>query len=291
MYRNHPLIIALDRGHYSLMDHRLIVQLMSHKWKAYRWLFYLPRILAFLLLFIITTYALTVPPPTAEATAPSNKWLTSLMAGPIARWAIVSLSAMNLLKILVEIILYRGFHVPFVQLFGIVSFTASLVAFLPYKNPTEDTINLQWQLTSFAVLFQWFNIVIILRSIPFFGDFLVMLESIRTKFTLLLVSTLPLLIAFAISARMIFHNQPAFVTLTKTLHKSSSMIIGEFDYENLFFSKETFPAASLIFTLFIILMAVVFINLLLGIAVDDIQDSSSSARSRASTSLRPHLLV
>jgi len=185
---------------------------------------------------------------------------------------------MNLLKIFLEIILYRGLRVPFAQLFGMISFLSSVIAFIPYKNLNS----LQWQITSFSVLFQWLNIAVILRSVPSFGNFLVMIESILIKFTLLVLAISPLLIAFAISTKMIFFNQPAFVTIAKALHKSSSMIIGEFDYETLFFSKTTFTAATFIFIPFIVLMTIVFMNLLLGITVGDIQGSLENARAKAS---------
>ncbi|CAF1088242.1 unnamed protein product [Adineta steineri] len=281
LYRNHPLIIALDREHHSILEHPLIQQLMARKWKLYRLWFYLPRILSFLLLFILTCYVLIVPAPVINSSSlqiPTKSILYSIITSSAIRWIILTLSKINILKIFIEIILYRGFHVPFAQLFGLITFISTLAAFIPLKN---HMTNEQWQIKSFAILFQWFNIAVILRSVPFFGQFLVMLESILIKFVLLLISIFPLLIAFTMSIKMIFFNQPAFVTLTKTLHKSSSMIVGEFDYETLFFSKATFTAASFIFVPFIVIMTIVFINLLLGITVGDIQSSIDNARAKA----------
>ncbi len=275
LYRNHPLIIALDCEHHFLIGHPLVQQLMLRKWKLYRPLFYFPRILSFLLLLILTFYVLTV-------SAPSTNSSSSIESSLIIRWMIITLSTMNLLKIFLEIILYRGLRVPFAQLFGMISFLSSVIAFIPYKNPTNNLNSLRWQITSFSVLFQWLNLAVILRSVPSFGNFLVMIESILIKFTLLVLAISPLLIAFAISTKMIFFNQPAFVTIAQALHKSSSMIIGEFDYETLFFSKTTFTAASFIFIPFIVLMTIVFMNLLLGITVGDIQGSLETARAKAS---------
>ena len=118
---------------------------------------------------------------------------------------------------------------------------------------------------------------------PTIGKFIVMLEPILTKFILLLFSIIPLLVAFTIATKMIFFNQSSFVTVTKALHKSSSMTIGEFDYETLFFSEVTLTAATFIFIPFIVIMAIVFMNLLLGIAVGDIKISMKNASTRAST--------
>jgi hypothetical protein len=81
---------------------------------------------------------------------------------------------------------------------------------------------------------------------------------------------------------MIFFNQSSFVTITKASHKISSMIIGEFDYENLFFSKSTFTVAIFIFIPFIFIMTIVFMNFLLGITIGDRKSSMKNARAKTS---------
>jgi len=271
------LIIALDSDHHILLEHPLIKQLMLRKWKLYRSLLYFPRILSFLLLIILTFYVLITPAPIPNVSSTKN--ISSL---PF-RWIIIILSSINLLKILLEIFFYRGLRVPFAQLFGIISFLSSIIAFIPYKKSTNNIIYYQWQLASFAILFQWFNIAIIFRSVSYFENFIVIIESILIKFILLLFLIFPLLIGFSISINMIFFNQSSFVTITKASHKISSMIIGEFDYENLFFSKSTFTVAIFIFIPFIFIMTIVFMNLLLGITIGD-RKSSILKNARAKTS-------
>jgi len=284
LYRNHPLIIALDNGRYFLLEHPLVKQLISHKWKLYRPLFYFPRILSFLLLIFLTYYVLITPAPILNVS--SRKNISSI---PI-QWIIIILSAINLFKILLEIFLYRGLRVPFAQLFGIVSFTSSILAFIPYEKSTNNIISWQWQLTSFAILFQWFNIAVIFRSVPVFGNSIVMIESILSEFLLLVFIMFPLFIGFSISVNMIFFNQPSFITTTKALHKISSMILGEFDYETLFFSKSTFTVAIFIFIPFIVIMSIVFMNFLLGIIIGDRKNSMINAQAKASKSKNFYLI-
>ena len=258
---------------------------MLRKWKLYRPLFYFPRMLSFLLLFILTLYALFAPAPNAKVSAsPSTDFLSTVFvrAALPLRWGIAILSGMNLLKILVEILLYRGLRVPFAQLFGIMSYTISIVAFLPDGNGTNQILSWQWQLASFAILFQWFNTAVVLRSMPVVGTFIVLIESILIHVTSLILIMLPLLIAFTLSTQMIFFNQPSFETLLHAMHKSSVMLIGELDYETLFYSKPTFTVAKIIFIPFLIVMTIVFMNLLLGITVGDIKGSMETARAKAS---------
>lgn len=289
LYRNHPFIIALDRGHHFLLEHPLAKKLMDRKWKLYRPLFYFPRLLSFLLLLTLTVYALFAPAPNAKVSdSPNTDFLSTAFvrfALPL-RWMIAILAGINLLKILVEILLYRGLRVPFAQLFGIMSFTISIVAFLPDGSRTNQMLAWQWQLAAFAILFQWFNTAVILRSMPVVGTFIVLIESILIHVTSLILIMLPLLMAFTLSTQMIFFNQPSFQTLLHAMHKSSVILIGELDYEALFYSKPTFTVAKIIFIPFLIVMTIVFMNLLLGITVGDSKGSKKSARAKASQS--PH---
>jgi len=197
------------------------------------------------------------------------------------RWIIIILSGMNLFKIILEILLYGGLRVPFAQLFGIISFLTSILAFIPYNNTTE-MIYWQWQLAAFSTLFQWFNTAFILRSVPFIGNFIVMFQSILINFLSLIFVILPLIIAFTIGTKMLFFNHSSFLTSLVSMHKLSAMIIGEFDYETLFFSKPVFKAAALLFIPFIVIMTIVFMNLLLGLTVGDIQSCMDNARPKAS---------
>ncbi len=52
------------------------------------------------------------------------------------------------------------------------------------------------------------------------------------------------------------------------------MMIGEFEFEAIFFPKENlaFPiSTTLLFILFLVIMAIIIMNLLVGLAVDDIK--------------------
>jgi hypothetical protein len=280
LYRNHPFIIALDSEHHSLLEHSLARQLMSRKWKLYRPFFYFNFTLIFLLLFILTFYVLIIPAPNLKS--PTNISIPLIEKYHLQiQWIIVILAGINFFKITLEILLYRGLRVPFAQLFGIISYLTSIIAFIPYKK-TNEIIYWQWQLAAFSILSQWFNIAFILRSVPFIGNFTVMFQSILINFVSLIFVILPLFIAFTIATYMIFYNHKAFLTIMLSIHKLSAMIIGEFDYETLFYSKPTFNIASFVFIPFIGIMTIVFMNLLLGLTIGDIQISMENARAKAS---------
>ena len=279
LYRNHPFIIALDAEHHSLLQHPLARRLMERKWKSYRPLFYLTRMLTVLLLLALTFYVLLVPAPHSKSfTAPSTQTMHETLA-PM-RWIIVTLAAVNFLKILLEILLYRGFRVVFAQIFSLLSFLTSMIAFLPLEK-TNLTVDWQWQLAAFSTSAQWFNIAFIMRSVPFVGNVIVMVQSILANFGSLTFVALPLLVAFTLSTQMIFYNHPPFVLVGLSIHKLSAMLIGEYDYETLFHSKPALLIAGFIFTPFMVIMTIVFMNLLLGLTIGDLHSCMENARAKA----------
>lgn len=221
-----------------------------------------------------------VPAPTIKSSDVKTSSLIKHSIVPL-QWTIMILAALNLLKLILETILYRGLRVPFAQLFGMISFLTSIIAFIPNER-TGPVIHWQWQLASLSTLLQWFNVAFILRSVPFVGNVIVMFQSVILNFFSLTFVILPLLIAFTIASKMVFFNHSAFVTIIQATHKLSAMLLGEFDYEPLFFSRPILTAAILLFIPFILIMAVVFMNLLLGLTIGDIQTCMENARAKAS---------
>lgn len=252
---------------------------MIRKWQLYRSFFYLTRMLTFLLLLILTLYVLLIPAPINKKPVTYTLKFIDDIYEPM-RWSIVGLAGMNIIKILFETILYRGFRVPFAQIFSLISFLTAVIAFLPMTK-NKETLFWQWQLASFSTLFQWFNAAFILRSVPFVGNFIVMFQSILLNFFSLIFVILPLLIAFTFSTQMLFFNHLPFQTIILATHKLSAMLIGEFDYHGLFFSKPVLTGAALIFFPFVMVMSIAFMNLLLGLSIGDIQRCLEDAESKS----------
>lgn len=277
LYRNHPFIIALDNNHYWLLEHPLARQLLKRKWKLYSSTFYFYLLLRLLLLLVLSSYVLLNPAPITNKSfsKQSNSYLL------ILRWFIVILSGMNLFQLLSEILRYRGLRVAFAESIGFISFLTSTIAFIPFNNDNQ-MLSWQWELAAFSTLFQWFNIALESRPVPFVGNCIILFQLILFNFLSLSIIALPLIIAFTISLRMIFYNQGSFVTSFLSIHKLFAMLLGEFDFEKLFFSKPTLQIAVLIFIPFLIIMTIVFMNLFLGLTVGDIQNSMNDARLQAS---------
>jgi len=114
-----------------------------------------------------------------------------------------------------------------------------------------------------------------------------------------LVSFLFLLLAFACSFMILFRDQPSFGNVLGTFVKVMMMMLGEVEYEDLYYPEgqnfnlslngtttiisenlgQQFPVTTHLFVLlFIFLVSIIVMNLLVGLAVSDIQGLQKSAK-------------
>ena len=107
---------------------------------------------------------------------------------------------------------------------------------------------------------------------------------IDVSYTFLKVSVVVILfiVAFAFGFFVLFDNQPYFRTFYLSLIKTLIMTSGEMEYDNLFFDNEQNnndgvemvpyeDTTRLLFVFFVVVMPIIIMNLLVGLAVDDIK--------------------
>ena len=106
---------------------------------------------------------------------------------------------------------------------------------------------------------------------------------IDVSYTFLKVSAVVILfiIAFALGFFVLFDNQPYFETFYLSLIKTLIMTSGEMEYDNLFFDNAKYndgvvmvpyeTTTRLLFLFFVLVMPIIIMNLLVGLAVDDIK--------------------
>lgn len=279
LYRNHPFIIALDSEHHSLLEHPLAQKLLTRKWNLYRPIFYLNRTLNFVCVLFLTITSLCLRSPNLKMNREYPPQVSRNVLS-VLQWIVVFLASVNIFKQVIEAILFRGLRVPLAQIFNFISSVTVIISFVPWKFESISD-SFKWQMAAFSVLSQWLILAFVLRSVPFIGNFIVMFQSILINFFSLCFIGLPLFIGFAISNRMIFFSYAPFQQMTTSTHRLSTMILGEFAYQNLFHSTPTFIISIFIFISFTMIMAIVYMNLLLGLAIGDIHDCLENARAKA----------
>jgi hypothetical protein len=153
--------------------------------------------------------------------------------------------------------------------------------YLFYKHPEDktDTTNL----AAMVILISWANFMILQGQIPWFGVYVEMYVSVLKEFMFLFMAYVCLLIGYAISFFVIFKNDKAFSDPLKAIWKTLAMMTGELEYNELFPEESggmgivSDLAVRLIFVAFLVTIAIVLMNLLVGIVVHDVNEIKSLA--------------
>lgn len=107
-----------------------------------------------------------------------------------------------------------------------------------------------------------------------------MFTKVAVNFAKFLLAYCCLLIAFGLSFGVLFSSYPAFEKIPWTLLKTITMMSGELEFENIFYGNVPiqFPGTSHgMFFAFVMLVTIILTNLLVGLAVSDIQGLQASA--------------
>ena len=138
----------------------------------------------------------------------------------------------------------------------------------------------QWPLGAVCVTVTWLNLLSLIRKLPYLGIYVVMFTDVFQTFLKVSGVVLLFVIAFSLGFYALLENQQYFGDLPKAIIKTFVMTSGELEYDNLFFADE-FPinlqsvpyewTTRLFFVVFVIIMPIIIMNLLVGLAVDDIK--------------------
>ncbi|XP_037294243.1 transient receptor potential channel pyrexia isoform X2 [Manduca sexta] len=145
-----------------------------------------------------------------------------------------------------------------------------------------DTTDWQHDVAAITIFFCWLELMMIIGRFPTFGLYVQMFTTVTVNFATFLLAYSCLLIAFGLAFSILFSNYPAF-HLPAGLVKTVIMMSGELEYEDIFYSNSSssqiqYPlTAHGMFLIFVVLVTVILTNLLVGLAVSDIQALQESA--------------
>ncbi|XP_043070539.1 transient receptor potential channel pyrexia isoform X2 [Drosophila grimshawi] len=139
-----------------------------------------------------------------------------------------------------------------------------------------------WQhhVAAVVILLVWLELMMLVGRFPIFGVYVQMFTKVAVNFGKFLLAYICLLIAFGLSFAVLFNDYPAFQNITWSVLKSFTMMSGELEFEDIFYGDYAvkFPVTShIIFLAFVLLVTVILTNLMLGLAVSDIQGLQVSA--------------
>ncbi|XP_055322540.1 transient receptor potential channel pyrexia isoform X2 [Sitodiplosis mosellana] len=139
----------------------------------------------------------------------------------------------------------------------------------------------QYHVAAIVIFLVWMELMMIVGRFPIFGLYVQMFTKVAVNFAKFLLAYCCLLIAFGLSFGVLFNSYPAFKSIFWTMLKTITMMSGELEFEDIFYDdkfKIQFPVTShLLFFAFVVLVTIILTNLLVGLAVSDIQGLQASA--------------
>ncbi|CAL7948258.1 unnamed protein product [Xylocopa violacea] len=280
----------------DLLSHPLVMAFLHLKWEKIR-KFYLLRILLYAMTVIcMTTYVLTALAYKCynHDEANSSKICSSKRISGFLFWRPVIEIQWYLLFIFTCISIPR-------KIFGFMVYTSAKQYFSNIDNVLDSIVIISvfvtsfvytgrtydWQnyVGAFAILCAWTNLMLMVGQLPAFGTYVAMFTHIQFEFAKLLLAYSGLLIGFTVSFCVIFVGEPSFGNPFTGLIKVLAMMAGELDFDGLITQIDQdlesegpvviyhplSVCSQILFTLFIVFVTVILMNLLVGIAVHDIQ--------------------
>ncbi|XP_028982416.1 uncharacterized protein LOC107045025 [Diachasma alloeum] len=278
----------------DLLSHPLVMAFLHLKWEKIR-KFYLMRIFLYAMTVIcMTTYVLTALAykcynyaDTGASKVCGSKRLTGFLFRKTVieiEWYLsLFLTCITIPRKIFGFMVHKSARQYFSSIDNVLDGVVILSVFMTSFVYTGKTYDWQNYVGAFAILCAWTNLMLMVGQLPAFGTYVAMFTHIQFEFAKLLLAYSGLLIGFTISFCVIFVGEPSFGNPFTGLIKVLAMMAGELDFEGLINQSDQITdgpfvlyhplsvCSQILFTLFLVFVTVILMNLLVGIAVHDIQ--------------------
>jgi hypothetical protein len=131
-------------------------------------------------------------------------------------------------------------------------------------------------LAAWSVFFAWIELIMLIGRFPTAGKYVHMFFSVSKTLVQYLLVYSPAILAFSLAFYILLSEKDPFLNPGNALMKTVVMLLGELDYEGNFMWVTSdnltphFPSIQILIMLFVLLGCIVIMNLLVGLAVDEI---------------------
>ncbi|XP_797279.4 transient receptor potential cation channel subfamily A member 1 homolog [Strongylocentrotus purpuratus] len=219
-----------------------------------------------------------------------------IIFGLLGDWVVLVLSIINLLREFLQLKSYGLSYFNFGNLLEWVLYTLTVLFVLPlsdiqYITGIHIRMDWQWQCGAVAVFLAWINLILFVRRFAALGIYVIMLIDILRTFLKFVLILALFIVAFSMAFYMLLMNQEPFHRIQYSFAKTFVMMLGEVDFGDIFHDQnylntentlaggeEDFFLTNLfyegitytIFALFFVIMSILIMNMMVGLAVDDI---------------------
>ncbi|XP_065161233.1 transient receptor potential cation channel subfamily A member 1 isoform X2 [Atheta coriaria] len=302
-----PALNAMvNHGRVELLAHPLSQKYLQMKWNSYGKYFHLANVLFYsIFLGFVTCFSSQL----MNTQEPSEEFLKSIenstfrtellnqyheehrITPMMYMSALGTMTYIGLNSIREMIQIYQQKYLYFLDPINLVSwvlYTSSIIMVGPIF--IEGTPDVQYSCASLTVFLSWLNLLLLLQRFDQVGIYVVMfLEILQTLIKVLMVFSI-LIIAFGMAFYILLSRgqHVSFKTIPMSLVRTFSMMLGEIDflgtYVQPFYSQAAprtlpFPLPTfLMLGIFMVLMPILLMNLLIGLAVGDIESVRRNAQ-------------
>lgn len=136
--------------------------------------------------------------------------------------------------------------------------------------------NWQHHAAAVGVLLVWVELMMVVGRFPMFGLYVQMFTQVSMNFFKFLGAYMCLIVGFSLGFSVLHKEYKSFKNPMVGLLKTIIMMSGELEFEDVFFDDEApilYPGtAHLMLLVFVVLVTIILTNLMVGLAVSDIQE-------------------
>ena len=280
-----------------LLTHSVVKAFIHSKWRDYGRSVYLIYILLFALqVFLLSAFIIITPNPTQVQQVEEQVMLNNTASGDgdegtdiqisigsnIVRFLTMLFAAVNSITWFLFTVSLGWNALNLIRNSFVWADSLAILFTIIYLLPVHGLDSAVWEIGSLASFFCWFGLFIKLQPFDVFGVYVTMFMAITRSVFLVLTICFLLIAAFSLSLYVLLGNIPIFSTVGFSFFTNFGHMLGEIDYTlpiledkegNLEYEKLTF----LFIILIAILMSIVVMNLLIGLAVGDIDQIQRNA--------------
>lgn len=293
--RKHNLLTLMWKvGCLDLIRHEYTQNYLNSCWRSYgRYIFYANFILYILYVMTFTSFIITHRLIISNSNTTSEKCTSMSFSCPNTattafQYMTIIFSILNLIYEILAM-LAKGKYYWFSKDNYIDLYVYVTSIFVSVATLISGYTSLYHQLGTVTMAVAWVNLAWMFTKIPSFGSEI--LQTLSLRFIMLfrviwnVVVFAPVFSVFLLTFALAFHsllpNQDEFDHLGFSIMKTMAMSIGELDFGDMFFSDDTRPpfytVTCLVFVVFLTIMSISAMNLLVGMAVGDINELSSQS--------------
>ena len=266
----------------SLLTHPVVEAYIKTKWRDYGRSVYLFYTLLFALqVILVSTFIVITPNPTQERGSVTTQHNSSGSGdganngSNIVRFLTIFLALLNSVAWFLSTFSLGSKALNLIQNAFVWADSLAILSTIVFLLPVHGHNSALWEIGSIASFFCWFGLFIKLQPFDVFGVYVTMFMAITRSVFLVLTVCFLLLAAFSLSLYVLLGNIPIFSTVGFSFFTNFGHMLGEVDCTLPILEDEEgalqYGSLTFLFIILVaILMSIVVMNLLIGLAVGDI---------------------